>query len=470
MPLDTNTAPVPEIGGRPGVSDLRVDDPELRHKAAQLLEAALGPSVEGAQGFMISARILEQTVPAQVNLRSDQTLSVSDVEAIFSTNLTAQAGPAVSHLRVRTVRSNAFDVMVGPPTSLTASEYLKATDPLESDFDLLREALKRPHARIDADYRHASARPVPNFNLIRMVVQTLANRAESHLLLGEPEAAWHDLALVCEACRLLQVRPVTLVSAMVNVAVTGLYTQVLADGLRLRAWREPQLVAIQEQLKHVNLLPEFTSALDAEGAAFRSSVENTAQSDLAKVFSFGVPNTTLWQKLKSPEFLALRCMPRGWLYQNMAAAAARNAEFMAWVDSGHKQVFPQKVDQLPERMKTSLKRSPLLTFHAATALTNYTKALQTLTRNETLANEGFIACALERHRLAHNGYPETLNDLVPRFADQLPQEMVTGSPLQYRRRSATRYLLYSVGWNLKDEGGQPGKAPAEGDWVLRPEP
>ena len=44
-----------------------------------------------------------------------------------------------------------------------------------------------------------------------------------------------------------------------------------------------------------------------------------------------------------------------------------------------------------------------------------------------------VACALERYRLAHGEYPESLDALVPQFIDHLPHDIINGQPLHYRR-------------------------------------
>ncbi len=93
------------------------------------------------------------------------------------------------------------------------------------------------------------------------------------------------------------------------------------------------------------------------------------------------------------------------------------------------------------------------------------KAAQALARNQTLANEAFVACGLERYRLAHGQYPETLAALVPPFAEKLPHDLIGGQPLKYHRTADGRFVLYSVGWNEKDDGGVPGTTITEGDWV-----
>jgi hypothetical protein len=63
------------------------------------------------------------------------------------------------------------------------------------------------------------------------------------------------------------------------------------------------------------------------------------------------------------------------------------------------------------------------------------------------------ACALERCRLANGVYPETLDALAPQFIEKLPHDVINGQPLHYRRTDDGKFLLYSVGWNEKDDGG-----------------
>jgi len=85
------------------------------------------------------------------------------------------------------------------------------------------------------------------------------------------------------------------------------------------------------------------------------------------------------------------------------------------------------------------------------------------------------ACALERYRLAHGGYPETLDVLAPQFIGQLPLDIINGQPLHYRRTDDGQFVLYSIGWNEKDDGGivklhEPPSVAVDldaGDWVWR---
>ena len=119
---------------------------------------------------------------------------------------------------------------------------------------------------------------------------------------------------------------------------------------------------------------------------------------------------------------------------------------------------------------------------ATKAFASWKKAEQGLPvvlRIQTLVNEGQIACALERYRLAQGTYPETLDTLVPQFIEKLPRDIVNGAPLLYHRVEDGTFVLYSVGWNETDDGGKSLsdigdlKNVAQGDWVwknsLKPE-
>ena len=74
--------------------------------------------------------------------------------------------------------------------------------------------------------------------------------------------------------------------------------------------------------------------------------------------------------------------------------------------------------------------------------------------SQTIVDETIVACALERYRLAHGELPQTLDALTPQFIQKIPTDVLTGEPLKYQRNADGKFLLYSVGWNEKDDGGQ----------------
>ena len=123
------------------------------------------------------------------------------------------------------------------------------------------------------------------------------------------------------------------------------------------------------------------------------------------------------------------------------------------------------VSETLRKVSGRLERKSPYAFLAARALPNFGKAVQTMAFNQTQVNQAGLACALERYRQAQGQYPETLDALVPRFVEQLPHDLIGGQPLKYFRTPSGRFVLYSIGWNEKDNGGVPGKTTVEGDWV-----
>ena len=65
------------------------------------------------------------------------------------------------------------------------------------------------------------------------------------------------------------------------------------------------------------------------------------------------------------------------------------------------------------------------------------------------------AIALKRYQLKHGNYPPNLEPLVPKFLPAVPLDPVDGKPLRYRSNKDGTWLLYSVGFNGIDDGGNP---------------
>jgi hypothetical protein len=68
------------------------------------------------------------------------------------------------------------------------------------------------------------------------------------------------------------------------------------------------------------------------------------------------------------------------------------------------------------------------------------------------------AIALKRYQLGHGIYPTRLSGLTPEFVAAVPHDPVDGKPLRYRLNSDGTFILYSVGEDEKDDGGDPSPA------------
>jgi hypothetical protein len=74
---------------------------------------------------------------------------------------------------------------------------------------------------------------------------------------------------------------------------------------------------------------------------------------------------------------------------------------------------------------------------------------------ETARRMTVAAIALKRYQLKNGNYPPDLNSLVPEFLSVVPLDAVDGKPLRYKLNPDGTFLLYSVGKNGVDDGGNP---------------
>src|SRR6185295_7567176 len=93
-------------------------------------------------------------------------------------------------------------------------------------------------------------------------------------------------------------------------------------------------------------------------------------------------------------------------------------------------------------------------------LPDYGKALPTVARVETKRRLAITAIALRRHELKHGQPAPTLSALVPEFLPSIPRDCMDRETLKYRPSNQGRWMLYSVGVDGRDDGGdfRPTKA------------
>jgi hypothetical protein len=71
--------------------------------------------------------------------------------------------------------------------------------------------------------------------------------------------------------------------------------------------------------------------------------------------------------------------------------------------------------------------------------------------------------------LANGKYAASLQSLVPDWMPTTPHDVVGGLAYHYNRIDADHFVLYSIGWDEKDDGGKSGESlfGHEGDWVWK---
>src|SRR3974390_919872 len=129
---------------------------------------------------------------------------------------------------------------------------------------------------------------------------------------------------------------------------------------------------------------------------------------------------------------------------------------MPLIDINNRLVSPELAARNQHELQQLLDGDPLrLTWHHQLFARLLVPAVSSLAPKvahaQTDVDLATTACALERYRLSNGRYPDELTQLVPAFLAKLPNDIIDGKPLRYRKEGQ-RFALYSVGWNAHDDG------------------
>jgi hypothetical protein len=350
-----------------------------------------------------------------------------------------------------------------------APVVLEALKPYEAVIEELRTASRRPYSRYNVNYaiENPIAIVLPHLGTLRRAAMILELRASAELSLGRTAEAFDDIGLMIHLADSLDNEPI-LVSHLVRAACLDLATQVTWEGLIDHRWSDAQAQTLQNRFQGEDLLADYTRAVAGERCAFGNTVfefliQSPKRGEFLSAAGGGAPNTTA-------SFL-FGLVPRGWWrFEQLSYHHTLDGLCMPGPDLAARRVYPQQSESSMKIFEASCK-SPVAVITSHRVLSNLlVPALNTCLRKfanaQVVADEAAIACALERCRLADGRYPDLLDALVPRFMAKLPHDIITGAPLKYRREG-DGYILYSVGWNEKDDGGKVDEKGElnRGDWV-----
>jgi hypothetical protein len=223
----------------------------------------------------------------------------------------------------------------------------------------------------------------------------------------------------------------------------------VGEGLAEHRWSEAQLQVLQNRLQKTDILASTVQALYGE----RDICSNPS-------FDSGYMSPRGWDRL---EQLNVNRAIEEWGFPRInLAARVINPSVNHSIDLAFQK----------SRAGTGISMFLHHRIMATMLMPAYEKVPQKAALAQSKVDLATVVCALERYRLAGEQYPEELEALVPRFASALPRDIINGQPLKYRRTDNGRFVLYSVGWNEKDDGGvvatkgnPPHQDNDQGDWV-----
>ena len=293
----------------------------------------------------------------------------------------------------------------------------------------------------------------------------------------------------------------TLVTFMIRMAIAGLSVDVCWDALQASGWTEPQLASLQRECLDISRLPaQLSRTREADRVAriyqlnrFRSHSYQSWVARYQEIYqSFGckLPATDAaapvqlwrqyvfhplwsfaWADQEELEYLldvqreiaGLReaAQQSSWLRLKAQMTANRQG-YRAPTAAWRFYVGLPFVDHLMEPVGGPAIPAPAYPYP------DFSRAYFTTMKNLTRHEMVITAIALKRYELRHGKPAASLAALVPGFLAAPPRDLMDGQPLRYRLSSDGSFVLYSVGADGQDEGGDPSTAVSDKDWQNEP--
>ena len=373
----------------------------------------------------------------------------------------------------REVKSNASgvadtDVFPTPDRpGVPAADVLLALSRFDRQLAELREAARRPRSRFPLRYEDGMNMTLPHLQYLQLATALLRLRALSELDLGLGGDALADLQLGFRMMGAVENEP-TMISGLVRISMIEAMLPTIWQGTVDHRWTDAQVAALEGQLRKLDFLAEYERAFRAETIFDAQTMDTLCANRDGHLIFGGMYGTnersTVWEKV-------FRWMPSGWFEQNKITQIRQMRELTLL----RAQPSAEYIDMPRWKERTAKVEVNLSSRTPYNYLAGWFGGYGQLSMRtaEAIAHIRLArtALALERHRLAHGEFPESLGVLAPAFIDAVPRDVIDGGELKYRRDASGGFVLYSLGWNGADDGGTValfkniGVDRKQGDWV-----
>jgi tetratricopeptide (TPR) repeat protein len=365
-------------------------------------------------------------------------------------------------------QTNEFPVALQPQSP--ADDVLLALSKFDSAIEELRQASRLPDSRFPLDYdtQPPASILLPHLSQLRGCAQVLQLRAIAELQNGQSDQALAYVKLMLYLANSIRTEPF-LISPLVRIAIVNLALQPVYEGLAGHKWSETQLTELEQELGKSDLLSDYETGM--RGEMVLCQIGNI---EYLRRFPEQTPNLAGENNSRPPfiERIVWRLIPNGWFYQNELRCARMMLEqCLPAADMERMVVSPTAVRRAGAVVEADLTHPGPYNILERMLFPALGAATKKFAWGQESVNLARVACALERYRLAHGEYPKSLDPLAPQFIAKLPHDIINGQPLNYRREVNGQFILYSIGWNEKDDDGEVGLNKDggidrdTGDWV-----
>jgi hypothetical protein len=377
------------------------------------------------------------------------------------------------YYRALAAKTNEFEFPTAPQPKSPAQDVLLALSKYNSTIKALREAARRPYARFPVEYdaEDPARIPLAHLNVVRMCSQVLQLRAIAELQGGQNEQALADVKLALRLANSIR-NELFLVSHLVRIAMLRMTLQPIYEGLAENKWSDAQLAELDSELAKLNFAISYKLALRGEMVFCHDGTFDYLRRHPEQIYNlsgnYGNERPSLLARILT------HLIPSGWFYQyELNCTRPMVKYYLPEADAKRDTFSPSKAKEAEVAVASETKRLNGFNGIEKLMLPSLSGAAEQFAYGQTAVDLARTAIALERYRLAHGGYPDSLDALAPQLMEKIPHDVIGGGPLHYRLTSDGEFVLYSIGWNERDDGGVVGLTKTrtvdidKGDWVWR---
>lgn len=350
----------------------------------------------------------------------------------------------------------------------------------KKSFGLLQQIVDKPDFDFQIQYDPGVAdMPFTNFYLVEVkrAAECLETAALCDLHQGDSAAAVNHLRAMLALVKAMHDERFA-ISELVRIALAQIALSVNWELLQSPNLADAQLAELQHDWMNLDFVRSEEKALEMERVSGEISLTKWRMSnfELLRYFgleeaaqrSFGMAGgeTNLWNRFK--RMVRIYLWRNWWSYSDELRSlkgydalikAVRMAEtngcFMNALAYQTGRLDELGIPKIPDEFFAFFSDETDLHTLLSQSIVGLSTVTKKVMQAEVAEKLAATAIALKRYQIKHGNYPTNLNSLVPEFIPEAARDPADGQPLRYRLNADGTFLLYSVGENGKDDGGDP---------------
>ena len=349
-------------------------------------------------------------------------------------------------------------------------------------IELLHQVLDRPSLDFQLDYTKGMHLLLPHLAPMKRAAQTLDATAMCELHFGDTGAATTNILTLVGIVQ-KDTTDKLLISHLVHIAIAAIAVSPTWELLQHTNATDAQLAALQKGWEQLDFLGDAENAFVTERIwainaieelrASHEDLQNVLGPGLSTVMSGASSSSTGWEALtEKPRNLIGEFMWRSsWSYSDELRALKGDTviiDALRMMQTNRNQFYRADSDAMQAKLMVIGITNSGAAFFRALNIPDFSEIFGDLSmsivvskvlRVEAARRVVVAAIALKRFQLRNGHWPQTLDELVPDFLASVPVDPYDGKPLRYHPNADGTFLLYCVGEDGVDDGGDPTLPP-----------